>query len=155
MTDQGHWTGLTVDPDKHFGFVYGMRDLDTNEFYVGRKNVWIKKQGVALCKSATPNILSSKWKPCCWKQSNWKTYNGSSKHWNAHRKEFPDHEYAHRVLACCPSKGILSFAELVAIVSSGAMTNPLGFNLMVSKAYRPNHELWSQIQTDPSLGWFY
>jgi hypothetical protein len=68
----------------------------------------------------------------------------------------PDHQYTFQVLACCQTKGILHFAELVAIIMSGSMTNPLGFNHAVPNIkFRPNPELWANMHTDQNINWFF
>ncbi len=156
MADQGHWTGVTVDPSKHFGFVYRLLDTATGEFYMGKKNIWLKKRGVKGCKTAVAAPSAPKWKPCCWKESDWRNYNGSSKYWDKHCKESPGNEILHQVLACCQTKGILHFAELVAIVLSGSMTNPLGYNRAVPNIkFRPNPQLWTEMESDRRLKWFF
>ena len=154
--DQGHWSGVKVDPEEHFGFIYMMTDLTTGEFYVGKKNVWIKKPRQKGCKTAIASPVSPKWKPCCWKESDWRTYKGSSKYWSKHMKNNPDHKYDYRVLACCGSKGVLHFAELVAIIFSKSLVSEKGFNYAApSIKYRVNPELWANIQTDPGFqDWF-
>ena len=156
-TDQGHWAGIAVNPVIHWGFVYRLLDLDDGSFYIGKKNVWLKKQGVVGCKTAVCNPSSPKWKTCCWKESNWRTYNGSSKYWTEHIKENPGHLYQRSVVAACKTKGILHFAELVAIILSGSMTSPQGFNCAAPNCkFRPNTELWREMEVDGAYtGWFY
>lgn len=109
--NQGHWTGATVDPGKHIGFVYIIRDRTTGQAYVGRKQVWMSKSGVKGCKSRTPDRGSPKWKQCCWRESDWRVYSGSSKSLLAHFKLHPEHEYEYEVLRTCATKGRLSYEE--------------------------------------------
>ena len=157
MKNMPEWTGAQVDPNKHFGFVYRLMDLNTGFFYIGKKNIWLKKSHVKGCKSAVAAPQSPKWKSCCWKESDWRTYNGSSKYWTQHLRDNHDHDYERRVIVCCQTKGVLHFAELVAIILSGSMTNPNGFNHACPNIkFRVDPTLWSQIHIDEQFrGWFY
>lgn len=157
LPDLPEWTGAKVDPSKHFGFVYRLMDLTDGSFYIGKKNIWIKKSNAKGCKSAVAAPQAKRWKPTCWKESDWKTYNGSSKYWLQHLYDNTDHKYERRVIVCCQTKGVLHFAELVAIILSGSMTSPLGFNYACPNIkYRVDPTLWSQLQIDtPFTGWFY
>lgn len=109
--DQGHWTGKKVDPKRDFGFVYMIHDKRSGKKYIGRKQCWMAKPGVKGCKSKVADRGSPKWKECCWKESDWREYKGSSKslkEWMKYHKH-PDYEYI--VLRTCRSRGVLTYCE--------------------------------------------
>lgn len=108
---QGHWVGLEADPDNYLGFVYLIEDLTTGRKYIGKKNFWVSKPKVRGCKSKSQDKGSPKWKQCCWKESNWKVYKGSSKTLAKHMKDNPKNEYRYTILHHCRSKGVLSYTE--------------------------------------------
>lgn len=111
MNDQGHWTGVPVNPDTHFGFVYCITDNTTGHAYIGRKQIWRAKQGVQGCKSRVMDRGSDKWKTECWAEADWKYYSGSSKRWTQHLKDNPDNEYTFEVLHAVDAKGLLTYFE--------------------------------------------
>jgi len=111
VTDQGHWSGLKVDPMKHFGFVYRIKHLPSGKKYIGRKQIWRSKQNVKGCRSRVMDISSAKWNEKCWTESDWRNYSGSSKKLLAHIKEHDKDEYTFEVLETCVSKGELSYCE--------------------------------------------
>ena len=109
--DQGHWIGKQVDPKTTFGFIYCISDLTSGKKYIGRKQVWMAKPGVKGCKSKVADRCSEKWKPCCWKESDWREYAGSSKSLKDWMKHNRHHEYEFRILRVCRSRGVLTYCE--------------------------------------------
>jgi len=109
MSDH-HWTGVKPDPEQFIGFVYIIEDRTTGKAYVGRKNYWLARSKKG-CKSRVNDKGSPKWKPECWKESDWHNYKGSSKALLKHLTEHPDHEYTFEILAQVKSKGRLSYEE--------------------------------------------
>lgn len=109
MSDH-HWAGETPDPERYLGFVYLITDELTGKAYVGRKNYWIARSKKG-CKSRVTDKGSDKWKPECWKASDWEYYKGSSKALRDHMRDHADHEYSFVILKQVQSKGRLSYEE--------------------------------------------
>lgn len=124
IVDSGHWVSESepVDPKKFFGFIYKITNTVTGSLYIGRKNFWIKKGKLKGCKS-TPSTdrQSPKWKERCWKESDWRTYKGSSKHLAKEFKKYGAESFKFRILKQCRSRGTLHYSEVEALVKAGAM----------------------------------
>lgn len=72
----GHWlVPWHFDPSEWFGFVYRIRNLETDQHYIG------KKQFLSTVKK---RISGRKNKKIIRKPSNWKTYTGSCRTLNEH-----------------------------------------------------------------------
>lgn len=110
-SNQGHWIGLKADTKDNFGFIYIIRDKTIGRAYIGKKQFWAKKPKTKGCKTAVADKGSPKWKHCCWKESDWRTYRGSSKSLAKHMKEFPDNDYEYEILYLCRSRGVLTYSE--------------------------------------------
>lgn len=112
MSKQGHWEGQKADPCKHFGFIYIIEDLTSGHAYIGKKQYWVKKSGVKGCKTAVAHKTGGKWKPSCWRESNWREYKGSSKTLTKWMKKNPSNEYRFTILRQCVSRAELTFMEV-------------------------------------------
>lgn len=106
-----HWVGLEADPDNYLGFIYLIEDLTTGQKYVGKKNYWVAKPKAVGCRSKSQDKGSPKWKPSCWKESNWRVYKGSSKPLAKHMRDNRSNKYRYTILHHCRSKGVLSYTE--------------------------------------------
>ena len=75
-----HWEGRKPDPDKYYGFIYLITNLETGKMYVGRKfyHTYKKRKKV--------------------KQSDWANYTGSSKWLNADIKELGITSFEFKIL---------------------------------------------------------
>ena len=98
-------------PDDVEGFVYLITNLVDNRKYIGKK--------LARFKTTKPPLKGRKNKRRGFKESDWRTYWGSSDHLNADVKklgkdnftrEIPD-KFSREILHYCPSRGALSYVE--------------------------------------------
>lgn len=103
------------------GFVYEIVDVTSNRRYIGKKQYWTPRR-IKGCKSAknVSDKRSPKFKTGCWKQTDWRTYKGSSPTLRQWRKEHKNHEYTYTILKQCYSKSELAYAEVETLVLSGA-----------------------------------
>ena len=87
-------------PEDYLGFVYLITEKSTGKKYVGKKLFWNKawKQ----VKGKRKRTL---------KESNWKTYYGSSKSLNESVEEHGEENYEREILRLCKKKGELSYYE--------------------------------------------
>ena len=90
-------------PDDVEGFVYLITNLEDNRKYVGKK--------LAKFKTTKPPLKGRKNKRRGTKESNWRTYWGSSDHLNADVERLGPEMFTREILHYCPSRGALSYME--------------------------------------------
>ena len=84
-------------------FVYLITNLTNNKKYVGKK--------LAKFKTTKPPLKGKKNKRRGYKESDWKTYWGSSDHLIADVVELGEDSFKREILYMCPSRGIASYLE--------------------------------------------
>ena len=84
-------------------FVYLITNLANNKKYIGKK--------LARFKVTKPPLKGRKNKRRSTKESDWKTYWGSSDHLNADVEEFGEENFTREILHYCQSRGMLSYLE--------------------------------------------
>ena len=101
------WTykGDPVDdlPEDCEGFVYLITNLTNEQKYVGKK--------LARFKVTKPPLKGRKNKRRSSKESDWRTYWGSSDHLNADVKGLGEDKFTREILYYCQSRGMLSYLE--------------------------------------------
>lgn len=101
------WThkGKLVEtlPDDCEGFVYLITNLTNDKKYVGKK--------LARFKVTRPPLKGKKNKRRSSKESDWKTYWGSSDHLNADVASLGEDNFIREILHYCQSRGMLSYLE--------------------------------------------
>ena len=85
------------------GFVYLITNLTNNKKYIGKK--------LARFKVTKPPLKGKKNKRRSTKESDWRTYWGSSDHLNADVKELGEDKFTREILYYCQSRGMLSYLE--------------------------------------------
>lgn len=112
MSNQGHWVGLKADTKNFFGFIYLITDTETNRKYIGKKQFFFAKPRAKGCRSKVADRQSPKWKGCCWKDSGWRDYKGSSPSLAKWMKANPDNIYTYEIIQLCRSRGLLTYTEV-------------------------------------------
>ena len=90
-------------PDDCEGFVYLITNLTNDKKYVGKK--------LARFKVTRPPLKGKKNKRRSSKESDWKTYWGSSDHLNADVASLGEESFTREILHYCHSRGMLSYLE--------------------------------------------
>jgi hypothetical protein len=90
-------------PDDVEGFVYVITNLVDDRKYIGKK--------LARFKTTKPPLKGRKNKRRGTKESDWRTYWGSSDHLNADVKKLGPDKFTREIIHYCPSRGILSYME--------------------------------------------
>ena len=90
-------------PEDCEGFVYLITNLTNGKMYVGKK--------LARFKVTKPPLKGKKNKRRSTKESDWKTYWGSSDYLNADVKELGEDNFTRVILHYCQSRGMLSYLE--------------------------------------------
>ena len=102
-----NWTfeGSSVNelPEDCEGFVYLITNLTNGKMYVGKK--------LARFKVTKPPLKGKKNKRRSTKESDWKTYWGSSDYLNADVLELGEDNFTREILHFCDSRGALSYLE--------------------------------------------
>ena len=84
-------------------FVYLITNLTNNRKYVGKK--------LAKFKTTKPPLKGKKNKRRGYKESDWRTYWGSSDHLNNDVAELGEEKFKREILYYCPSRGVASYIE--------------------------------------------
>ena len=90
-------------PEDCEAFVYLITNLTNNKKYVGKK--------LAKFKTTKPPLKGKKNKRRGTKESDWRTYWGSSDHLNADVLELGEEQFKREILYYCPSRGVASYIE--------------------------------------------
>ena len=105
MIDTGHWL-ITEDLDLNessFGFIYEITNLITNKKYIGKKQIQSKIRRKPLKGKKRVRIE--------YKQSDWKSYTGSSNDLNDDIKKYGKENFTFNILKICDSKWELAYFE--------------------------------------------
>ena len=94
---------ITELPEDCEAFVYLITNLTNNKKYVGKK--------LAKFKTTKPPLKGRKNKRRGHKESDWRTYWGSSDHLNADVLELGEDKFRREILYYCPSRGVASYLE--------------------------------------------
>ena len=101
------WTyeGKQIDtiPDEYEGFVYLITNLTTGQKYVGKK--------LAKFKTTKPPLKGKKNKRRSYKESDWRTYYGSSDRLNADVAALGEENFTREILYLCKGRGEMSYIE--------------------------------------------
>lgn len=94
---------VTELPEDCEAFVYLITNLTNDKKYVGKK--------LAKFKTTKPPLKGKKNKRRGYKESDWRTYWGSSDHLNADVLELGEDKFRREILYYCPSRGVASYLE--------------------------------------------
>lgn len=101
--DTGHWyCDFTFNSEDWFGFIYRIVELPTGKEYIGKKQFTNLKR---------KKIKGRKNKKHIRKQSDWKSYTGSSEHLNKSIEKFGIENYIFIIESLHKTKGSLYYAE--------------------------------------------
>jgi hypothetical protein len=94
---------ITELPEDCEAFVYLITNLTNDRKYVGKK--------LAKFKTTKPPLKGKKNKRRGTKESDWRTYWGSSDHLNNDVAELGEKQFKREILYYCPSRGVASYIE--------------------------------------------
>jgi len=105
MSEKWTYQGKTVDelPNDCEAFVYLITNTTNDKKYVGKK--------LAKFKTTKPPLKGKKNKRRGTKESDWRTYWGSSDHLNADILEIGENKFTREIIWYCPSRGVASYLE--------------------------------------------
>jgi hypothetical protein len=115
-----HWTGETPDPKKYLGFLYLITNKITGRKYIGRKQYWLTRKGKRL------------------KESDWRTYTGSSPTLNRDIKNQGIGNFEFKIVAQFESKGALRYVEANVMHKKDILLDPDNwYNRRIEGTYNP------------------
>jgi len=99
------YKGKTIDniPDEYEGFVYLITNTVTSQKYIGKK--------LAKFKTTKPPLKGRKNKRRGYKESDWRTYYGSSDRLNADVASLGEDKFTSEILYLCKGRGEMSYIE--------------------------------------------
>jgi len=104
--DLGHWTLSegAILTETTFGFVYEIHNTATDKKYIGKKQ--------CLAKHSKKPLKGRKNRRIEFKESDWKTYTGSSKELNEDIAKYGKDKFRFTILYACDSKWELGYKEI-------------------------------------------
>ena len=102
--DKGHWeSSFTPDPDRSYGFIYCITNLQSGRQYIGKKTYWSTTRKKQAGSTRRKKVV---------KPSNWKVYSGSSKDLTKDIEELGKDAFSFEILFECTTKGWWTYAEI-------------------------------------------
>ena len=115
-------------PKTAYGFVYKITHKPSGQYYIGMKLLYSKR--------TRPPLKGYKRKRRDLIESNWKTYWGSSKEFNAFVEREGTTPFVREILEWCPSKTACKYRELVHQINNDVLNDPLSFNGIIQVRLR-------------------
>jgi serine/threonine protein kinase len=119
------YTSIKDFPENTYGFVYIVTHTPTGKAYVGKKalyhNVSKKLTKKELAEQSGPGRKSTSKK--VQKESDWKTYHGSSKSIMEMIKNGKEDEFTREILVIVPNKKLLTYYETKILFTLGVLEN--------------------------------
>ena len=103
MKDLGHWTTKLQIPENPYGFIYIITNNSNGRMYVGKKQILTKLKRKPLKGKINRRISI--------KETDWKTYTGSSKELNEDIKKFGIENFSFEILKFCENKSQMAYFE--------------------------------------------
>jgi len=120
------YTSIEDFPENTYGFVYIVTHTPTGKAYVGKKalyhNISKKLTKKELAEQSGPGRKSTSKK--VQKESDWKTYHGSSKSIMEMIKNGKEDEFTREILVIVPNKKLLTYYETKILFTLGVLENP-------------------------------
>ena len=116
-------------PKDCIGFIYKITNTKTNEYYIGKKNIYQRR--------TLPPLKGYKRKRKVIKESKWQTYRSS----NSEVKEWNEDTITLEILRFCKSKKSLTYYELQEQFAHDVLSDPLSKNdNLLGKFFRKDLE---------------
>jgi hypothetical protein len=122
-------TNLNDFPKDTFGFIYIVKNNDTNKSYIGKKVLYHNKK-VKLGKKEVAELTGVGRKPTTkivTKESDWETYYGSNKEVMQLIKEGKQDLFTRTIIKLAPNKKLLTYYETQALFTYKVLEQPESF----------------------------
>lgn len=132
--DIGHWTyPVAFEPNDYIGFIYQITNKVTGKKYIGRKQLHSRTKKQVKLKSDPTRKKTQ----VTTKQSDWKTYTGSSRQLNEDIAALGKEKFRFEIISLHKSLSSLNYAEVYMLITSNALTSyfrngePVFYNGMI------------------------
>ena len=122
-------THINDFPKDTFGFIYIVKNNDTNKSYIGKKVLYHNKK-VKLGKKEVAELTGVGRKPTTkivTKESDWETYYGSNKEVMQLIKEGKQDLFTRTIIKLAPNKKLLTYYETQALFTYKVLEHPESF----------------------------
>jgi hypothetical protein len=122
-------TNLNDFPKDTFGFIYIVKNNDTNKSYIGKKVLYHNKK-VKLGKKEVAELTGVGRKPTTkivTKESDWETYYGSNKEVMQLIKDGKQDLFTRTIIKLAPNKKLLTYYETQALFTYKVLEHPESF----------------------------
>jgi hypothetical protein len=122
-------TNLNDFPKDTFGFIYIVKNTDTNKSYIGKKVLYHNKK-VKLGKKEVAELTGVGRKPTTkivTKESDWETYYGSNKEIMQLIKDGKQDLFTRTIIKLAPNKKLLTYYETQALFTYKVLEHPESF----------------------------
>ena len=122
-------TNLNDFPKDTFGFIYIVKNNDTNKSYIGKKLLYHNKK-VKLGKKEVAELTGVGRKPTTkivTKESDWETYYGSNKEVMQLIKDGKQDLFTRTIIKLAPNKKLLTYYETQALFTYKVLEHPESF----------------------------
>ena len=122
-------TNLNDFPKDTFGFIYIVKNNDTNKSYIGKKVLYHNKK-VKLGKKEVAELTGVGRKPTTkivTKESDWETYYGSNKEVMQLIKDGKQDLFSRTIIKLAPNKKLLTYYETQALFTYKVLEHPESF----------------------------
>jgi hypothetical protein len=122
-------TDLNDFPKDTFGFIYIVKNNDTNKSYIGKKVLYHNKK-VKLGKKEVAELTGVGRKPTTkivTKESDWETYYGSNKEIMQLIKDGKQDLFTRTIIKLAPNKKLLTYYETQALFTYKVLEHPESF----------------------------
>ena len=122
-------TNLNDFPKDTFGFIYIVKNNDTNKSYIGKKVLYHNKK-VKLGKNEVAELTGVGRKPTTkivTKESDWESYYGSNKEVMQLIKDGKQDLFTRTIIKLAPNKKLLTYYETQALFTYKVLEHPESF----------------------------
>jgi len=122
-------TNLNDFPKDTFGFIYIVKNTETNKSYIGKKVLYHNKK-VKLGKKEVAELTGVGRKPTTkivTKESDWETYYGSNKEIMQLIKDGKQDLFTRTIIKLAPNKKLLTYYETQALFTYKVLEHPESF----------------------------
>jgi hypothetical protein len=122
-------TNLNDFPKDTFGFIYIVKNTDTNKSYIGKKVLYHNKK-VKLGKKEVAELTGVGRKPTTkivTKESDWESYYGSNKEVMQLIKDGKQDLFTRTIIKLAPNKKLLTYYETQALFTYKVLEHPESF----------------------------
>lgn len=117
LCNDSHWCfPVNIDIDNWYGFIYRIVEIHTGKEYIGKKQFWSMRRR---------SYKGRKNKKLVYKESDWKTYTGSSNALNAAIEKNGKENYLFFIESLHETKGNLYYAEVEKQVKENVLREQL------------------------------